>query len=186
MLHMHGHCRRPLHTCTHPRTHMRAAWHTPPHTIRTPRPRTATLVRVSFTKHGAPLAVLSTRHSFIYHAALQSWAALADGAFGMSMFASRLPNTSGELSQLQAAVNAGRPLASGGLGAAAERQAVDSRAHLEATMAAAVALGNADEYQDTLLAYVGHLTGARCGEADMEDALQHAHVIVLLDTSTEA
>lgn len=103
--------------------------------------------------------MLSTRHAFVYHAGLESWAALADGAFGMSMFASRLPSASGELSQLQAAVTAGRPLPAGGMGAAAQRQAVDSRAHLEASMAAALALGNADEYADTLLAYVGHLTG---------------------------
>lgn len=107
------------------------------------------------------MVVLSTRHAYIYHAALKSWAALADGAFGMSMFASRLPSASGELSALQAAVTAGQPPPGGGMGAAAARQAVDSRAHLEATMAAALALGNADEYQDILLAYVGHLTGTR-------------------------
>ncbi len=156
------------------------------HTFPPPTHSTVTLANISFSHQHTPIAVLTNRHAYVYHQPLATWATLADDAFGMSIFATRRPPTAlphnpahttttsatvavtatgGALSTLQAAVTAGRvgPLLGGpsSLGAVAERQAVDSRGHLETNMAAAVALGSVEEYTQAVVAYVGHLTSMR-------------------------
>lgn len=116
---------------------------------------------------GLPLAVLSDGTAHAYHAGMAAWMRVADASFPSSAFHSILRAPSGELGQLQSeavgsaaarrtdmlASLAAPPAARGGQATGAA-----SRAHLEANIAAALALQSAADYRRWLLTYARHLS----------------------------
>ncbi|CAN0141441.1 unnamed protein product [Ectocarpus fasciculatus] len=127
---------------------------------------------------GAPGGSLQ---AFTFHLGLETWVRVADGRSALSDFYSSGPCTSpstrgGVLSALQRGVRSGaapspgailqaskagkRPAAAmAGAGAPAREslQSAVTRGHLEESLSAAVLLGSAEEFEDVLRAYAGHL-----------------------------
>jgi len=121
---------------------------------------------------GIPVAVLTDMTAAAFHPTLKAWLRVADTAFpasaygvsggGGGSFAAGAAGR-GELEALQvAAAGAGPPGTLAPMlarGSAADQ----SRAHLEANLASAAALGSPTEYRGWLLAYAGHLAAAGDG-----------------------
>ncbi|KAL9275948.1 HIRA-like protein [Drosera capensis] len=119
---------------------------------------TIKVISAKLSKSGSPLVVLATRHAFLFDRNLKCWLRVADDCFPASNFASsfNLGSTqSGELAALQVDVRkflARKP----GWSRVAD-DGVQTRAHLEAQLASALALKSPNEYHQCLLSYVRFL-----------------------------
>lgn len=119
---------------------------------------TIKIISAKLSKSGSPLVVLATRHAFLFDMSLKCWLRVADDYFPASNFASSwsLGSTqSGELAVLQVDVRkflARKP----GWSRVAD-DGMQTRAHLEAQLASALALKSPNEYRQCLLSYVRYL-----------------------------
>lgn len=119
---------------------------------------TIKVMSAKLSKSGSPLVVLATRHAFLFDMNLKCWLRVADDCFPASNFASsfNLGSTqSGELAALQVDVRkflARKP----GWSRVAD-DGVQTRTHLEAQLASALALKSPNEYRQCLLSYVRFL-----------------------------
>ncbi|GAB2234838.1 hypothetical protein Droror1_Dr00004105 [Drosera rotundifolia] len=119
---------------------------------------TIKVISAKLSKSGSPLVVLATRHAFLFDMNLKCWLRVADDCFPASNFASsfNLGSTqSGELAALQVDVRkflARKP----GWSRVAD-DGVQTRTHLEAQLASALALKSPNEYRQCLLSYVRFL-----------------------------
>ncbi|KAJ9507589.1 hypothetical protein QJQ45_019230, partial [Haematococcus lacustris] len=115
------------------------------------------VVRLAAT--GAPVVVLRNHHAYTFHTHMACWMRIADDSAPASQFHSAMAATHGDLGRAQADVAAARRP---GDVLAAARQAPDvlhrsARAHLEANVAAALALRSGPEWRRWLLTYVRQL-----------------------------
>lgn len=146
----------------------------------------ASVARAGVTPEGMPLVMLACHgapggslQAFTFHLGLETWVRVADGRSALSDFYSSGPCTSpstrgGVLSALQRGVRSGaspspgailqaskagkRPaVAMAGAPARESLQSAVTRGHLEESLSTAVLLGNAEEFEDVLRAYAGHL-----------------------------
>ncbi|OAY81947.1 Protein HIRA [Ananas comosus] len=107
---------------------------------------------------GSPLVVLATRHAFLFDMSLKCWLRIADDCFPGSNYASSfsLSSTqSGELGKLQ--VDVGKFMARKPSWSRVTDDGVQTRAHLETQLAAALALKSPQEYRQCLLSYIRFL-----------------------------
>lgn len=116
------------------------------------------IISAKLSKSGSPLVVLATRHAFLFDMSLKCWLRVADDCFPASNFASSWSMgsaQSGELAALQVDVRkflARKP----GWSRVAD-DGMQTRAHLEAQLASALALKSPNEYRQCLLSYVRYL-----------------------------
>lgn len=116
------------------------------------------MISAKLSRSGSPLVVLATRHAFLFDMCLKCWLRVADDCFPASNFASSwsLGSThSGELAALQVDVRKFLARKPGWTRIADD--GMQTRAHLEAQLASALALKSATEYRQCLLAYVRYL-----------------------------
>ncbi|KAL2899482.1 Protein HIRA [Bienertia sinuspersici] len=116
------------------------------------------IISAKLSKSGSPLVVLATRHAFLFDMSLKCWLRVADDCFPASNFASSWnlgSSQSGELAALQVDVRkflARKP----GWSRVAD-DGMQTRSHLEAQLASALALKSPNEYRQCLLSYVRYL-----------------------------
>ncbi|KAL0026450.1 hypothetical protein WJX79_010832 [Trebouxia sp. C0005] len=122
--------------------------------------------QVQLSKDGGVHALLSNRTAWLWHTGLACWLCLADSAFAASPFTSLLPLNpalQGDLGRIQQqASSSGRGLPPGTLlsSTGSLRTGLgQGRGHLEANMAAALALQSPEEYKRWLSTYASHLAG---------------------------
>eukprot|EP01018_Ginkgo_biloba_P012645 Gb_02983 [translate_table: standard] len=113
------------------------------------------VISARFSQSGTPLVVLATRHAFLFHMSMKCWLRVADDCFPASNFSSSWPISSsrdGELAALQA--DAGK-FATRNISwsRALSEDKMQTRAHLEAQLASALALKSPIEYRQCLLSY---------------------------------
>ncbi|XP_057534112.1 protein HIRA-like isoform X2 [Amaranthus tricolor] len=119
---------------------------------------TIKIISAKLSKSGAPLVVLATRHAFLFDMSLKCWLRVADDCFPASNFASSWnlgSSQSGELATLQIDVRkflARKP----GWSRVAD-DGMQTRSHLEAQLASALALKSPFEYRQCLMSYVRYL-----------------------------
>uniref|UniRef100_A0A7N0UXB4 Protein HIRA n=1 Tax=Kalanchoe fedtschenkoi TaxID=63787 RepID=A0A7N0UXB4_KALFE len=116
------------------------------------------VISAKLSKSGAPLVVLATRHAFLFDMGLMCWLRVADDCFPASNFASSWnlgAANSGELAALQ--VDVRKYLARKPGWSRVTDDGVQTRAHLEAQLASALALKSPNEYRQCLLSYVRYL-----------------------------
>ncbi|CAM8964189.1 unnamed protein product [Rhodiola kirilowii] len=116
------------------------------------------VISAKLSKSGAPLVVLATRHAFLFDMSLMCWLRVADDCFPASNFASSWnlgAANSGELAALQ--VDVRKYLARKPGWSRFTDDGVQTRAHLEAQLASALALKSPNEYRQSLLSYVRFL-----------------------------
>ncbi|EPS73840.1 hypothetical protein M569_00903 [Genlisea aurea] len=126
---------------------------------------TIKVISAKLSKSGSPLLVLATRHAYLFDMDLMCWLRVADDCFPASNFASSWGLSSahgGELAHLQ--VDIRKYLARKPGWSRVTDDGIQTRAHLEAQLASALALDSPNEYCQCLLSYVRFL--AR--EADQE------------------
>ncbi|OAY81950.1 Protein HIRA [Ananas comosus] len=119
---------------------------------------TPQVISVRFSRSGSPLVVLATRHAFLFDMSLKCWLRIADDCFPGSNYASSfsLSSTqSGELGKLQ--VDVGKFMARKPSWSRVTDDGVQTRAHLETQLAAALALKSPQEYRQCLLSYIRFL-----------------------------
>nr|CAD1838553.1 unnamed protein product [Ananas comosus var. bracteatus] len=119
---------------------------------------TIRVISVRFSRSGSPLVVLATRHAFLFDMSLKCWLRIADDCFPGSNYASSfsLSSTqSGELGKLQ--VDVGKFMARKPSWSRVTDDGVQTRAHLETQLAAALALKSPQEYRQCLLSYIRFL-----------------------------
>lgn len=108
-----------------------------------------------FSRSGAPLVVLATCHAFLFHMGMKCWLRVADDCFPASNFTSSWPVSSiqdGELAALQA--DAGKfAMRNISWSSTSSEDKMQTRAHLEAQIASAMALKSPIEYRQCLLSY---------------------------------
>ncbi|CAH9093799.1 unnamed protein product [Cuscuta epithymum] len=120
---------------------------------------TIKVISVKISKSGSPLAVLATRHAYLFDMSLMCWLRVADDCFPASNFASSWNLGSfhgGELAALQ--VDVRKFLARKPGWSRVTDDGTQTRAHLEAQLASALALESSNEYRQCLLSYVRFLT----------------------------
>ncbi|KMT05507.1 hypothetical protein BVRB_7g176310 [Beta vulgaris subsp. vulgaris] len=119
---------------------------------------TIKIISAKLSKSGSPLVVLATRHAFLFDMSLKCWLRVADDCFPASNFASSWnlgSSQSGELATLQVDVRkflARKP----GWSRVAD-DGMQTRSHLEAQLASALALRSPNEYRQCLMSYVRYL-----------------------------
>lgn len=116
------------------------------------------VISAKLSKSGFPLVVLATRHAFLFDMSLMCWLRVADDCFPASNFASSWNLGSvhgGELAGLQ--VDVRKFLARKPGWSRVTDDGVQTRAHLEAQLASALALKSPNEYRQCLLSYIRFL-----------------------------
>ncbi|XP_038723909.1 protein HIRA-like isoform X2 [Tripterygium wilfordii] len=119
---------------------------------------TIKVIAAKLSKSGAPLVVLATRHAFLFDTNLMCWLRVADDCFPASNFSSSWnlgSIQSGELAALQ--VDVRKYLARKPGWSRVTDDGVQTRAHLEAQLASALALESPNEYRQCLLSYIRFL-----------------------------
>ncbi|KAG4974322.1 hypothetical protein JHK87_031143 [Glycine soja] len=119
---------------------------------------TIKVIFARLSKSGSPLVVLATRQAFLFDMSLKCWLRVADDCFPASNFASSWSMgsiQSGELAALQ--VDVRKYLARKPGWTRLTDDGVQTRAHLEAQLASALALESSKEYRQCLLSYVHFL-----------------------------
>ncbi|XP_057480797.1 protein HIRA-like isoform X2 [Actinidia eriantha] len=119
---------------------------------------TIKIISAKLSKSGSPLVILATRHAFLFDMSLMCWLRVADDCFPASNFASSWNlglTPSGELAALQ--VDVRKFLARKPGWSRVTDDGVQTRAHLEAQMASALALKSPTEYRQCLLSYIRFL-----------------------------
>ncbi|KAH1225246.1 Protein HIRA [Glycine max] len=117
--------------------------------------RTIKVIFARLSKSGSPLVVLATRQAFLFDMSLKCWLRVADDCFPASNFASSWSMgsiQSGELAALQ--VDVRKYLARKPGWTRLTDDGVQTRAHLEAQLASALALESSKEYRQCLLSYM--------------------------------
>ncbi|XP_057850963.2 protein HIRA isoform X2 [Cryptomeria japonica] len=116
---------------------------------------TIKVISARFSKSGNPLVVLATRHAFIFHVSMRCWLRVADDCFPASNFSSTLPVRTSQDCELAALQADACKFAMRNISwsRALSEDKMQTRAHLEARLAAALALKSAVEYRQCLLAY---------------------------------
>ncbi|XP_060169818.1 protein HIRA isoform X1 [Lycium barbarum] len=116
------------------------------------------VISAKLSKSGFPLVVLVTRHAYLFDMSLMCWLRVADDCFPASNFSSSWSSGSlhgGELGALQ--VDVRKFLARRPGWSRVTDDGVQTRAHLEAQLASALALKSPSEYRQCLLSYVRFL-----------------------------
>ncbi|KAI3450698.1 hypothetical protein Pfo_007363 [Paulownia fortunei] len=116
---------------------------------------TIKVISAKLSKSGFPLVVLATRHAYLFDMSLMCWLRVADDCFPASNFASSWTLGSahgGELASLQ--VDVRKFLARKPGWSRVTDDGMQTRAHLEAQLASALALNSPNEYRQCLLSYV--------------------------------
>ncbi|KAG8387508.1 hypothetical protein BUALT_Bualt02G0028400 [Buddleja alternifolia] len=119
---------------------------------------TIKVISAKISKSGSPLVVLATRHAYLFDMSLMCWLRVADDCFPASNFASSWTLGSahaGELAALQ--VDVRKFLARKPGWSRVTDDGVQTRAHLEAQLASALALMSPNEYRQCLLSYIRFL-----------------------------
>ncbi|KAM7528104.1 hypothetical protein LguiB_031514 [Lonicera macranthoides] len=118
---------------------------------------TIKVISAKLSKSGFPLVVLATRHAFLFDTSLMCWLRVADDCFPASNFASswNMGSVHGELAGLQ--VDVRKFLARKPGWSRVTDDGVQTRAHLEAQLASALALKSPNEYRQCLLSYIRFL-----------------------------
>ncbi|CAA0810678.1 homolog of histone chaperone HIRA [Striga hermonthica] len=119
---------------------------------------TIKIISAKLSKSGSPLVVLATRHAYLFDMSLMCWLRVADDCFPASNFASSWTVGStlgGELASLQNDVR--KFLARKPGWSRVTDDGVQTRAHLEAQLASALALNSPTEYRQSLLSYIRFL-----------------------------
>lgn len=119
---------------------------------------TIKVITAKLSKSGFPLVVLATRHAYLFDMGLMCWLRVADDCFPASNFSSSWSSGSlhgGELAALQ--VDVKKFLARRPGWSRVTDDGVQTRAHLEAQLASALALKSPSEYRQCLLSYVRFL-----------------------------
>ncbi|CAN4107249.1 unnamed protein product [Withania somnifera] len=119
---------------------------------------TIKVISAKLSKSGFPLVVLATRHAYVFDMSLMCWLRVADDCFPASNFSSSWSTGSlhgGELAALQ--VDVKKFLARRPGWSRVTDDGVQTRAHLEAQLASALALKSTSEYRQCLLSYVRFL-----------------------------
>ncbi|KAL0436310.1 UNVERIFIED_CONTAM: protein HIRA [Sesamum radiatum] len=119
---------------------------------------TIKVISAKLSKSGSPLVVLATRHAYLFDTSLMCWLRVADDCFPASNFSSSWTLGSahdGELAALQ--VDVRKFLARKPGWSRVTDDGVQTRAHLEAQLASALALNSPNEYRQCLLSYVRFL-----------------------------
>lgn len=137
------------------------------------KPAQATLVRAialgRITEAGEPILVMSDRHAFVYSRNFCAWLRVADDSSPNSEYARTLASTKkvGMLRSLQAGIgtSSAPPPALSGM-SDLRRAAVESLAHLETLLEAAVALGSAEDYRYYLASYSARIAAAVTDEVE--------------------
>lgn len=116
------------------------------------------VISAKLSRSGTPLVVLATRHAFLFDMSLMCWLRVADDCFPASNFASSWnlgSIQSGELAALQ--VDVRKYLARKPGWSRVTDDGVQTRAHLEAQLASALAMKSPNEYRQCLLSYIRFL-----------------------------
>ncbi|KAG6433091.1 hypothetical protein SASPL_104698 [Salvia splendens] len=116
------------------------------------------VISAKLSKSGSPLVVLATRHAYLFDMSLKCWLRVADDCFPASNFSSSWTLGSalgGELAALQ--VDVRKYLARKPGWSRVTDDGMQTRAHLEAQLASALALNSPNEYRQCLLSYVRFL-----------------------------
>ncbi|KAL6779506.1 HIRA1 [Auxenochlorella protothecoides x Auxenochlorella symbiontica] len=123
----------------------------------------ARLAGLALSAAGAPVATLSDGAAYVYAPGLDAWTRAAEAGVGASAHRpGPLLAGAGELERMQAeALAAGAGAAPARALAVHRGDAAATRAHLEASLAAALALRSAEEYRSWLLKYASFLAEAR-------------------------
>ncbi|PWA89475.1 protein HIRA [Artemisia annua] len=119
---------------------------------------TVKVISAKLSKSGSPLVTLATRHAFMFDMSLKCWLRVADDCFPASNFASSFNlgfPQNGELAALQ--VDVRKFLARKPGWSRVTDDGVQTRAHLEAQLASALALKSPNEYRQCLLSYIRFL-----------------------------
>ncbi|XP_052203164.1 protein HIRA isoform X2 [Diospyros lotus] len=119
---------------------------------------TIKIITAKLSKSGFPLVVLATRHAFLFDMNLMCWLRVADDSFPGSNFSSSWnlgSNQSSELAALQ--VDVRKFLARKPGWSRVTDDGVQTRAHLEAQLASALALKSPNDYRQCLLSYIRFL-----------------------------
>nr|GEZ73120.1 protein HIRA isoform X1 [Tanacetum cinerariifolium] len=109
---------------------------------------TVKVISAKLSKSGSPLVTLATRHAFMFDMSLMCWLRVADDCFPASNFASSFNlgfPQNGELAALQ--VDVRKFLARKPGWSRVTDDGVQTRAHLEAQLASALALKSPNEYR---------------------------------------
>ncbi|XP_051113355.1 protein HIRA isoform X2 [Andrographis paniculata] len=131
------------------------------------------VISAKLSKAGSPLVVLATRHAYLFDTSLMCWLRVADDCFPASNFASSwtLGSThGGELAALQ--VDVRKYLARKPGWSRVTDDGLQTRAHLEAQMASALALNSPNEYRQCLLSYVRFLA-READEARLQEVCEN-------------
>lgn len=119
---------------------------------------TIKVISAKLSKSGSPLVVLATRHAYLFDMSLKCWLRVADDCFPASNFSSSWNLGSalgGELAALQ--VDVRKYLARKPGWSRVTDDGMQTRAHLEAQLASALALNSPNEYRQCLLSYIRFL-----------------------------
>ncbi|GFQ06080.1 protein hira [Phtheirospermum japonicum] len=119
---------------------------------------TIKVISAKLSKSGSPLIVLATRHAYLFDMNLMCWLRVADDCFPASNFTSSWTLGSahgGELASLQ--VDVRKFLARKPGWSRVTDDGMQTRAHLEAQLASALALNSPTEYRQCLLSYIRFL-----------------------------
>ncbi|TVU10554.1 hypothetical protein EJB05_44095 [Eragrostis curvula] len=114
------------------------------------------VISAKFSRCGSPLVVLASRHAFLYDMNMKCWLRIADDCFPASNFASSFSSSQGgELGKLQ--IDIGKFMARKPIWSRVTDDGLQTRAHLETQLAAALALKSPQEYRQCLLSYIRFL-----------------------------
>ncbi|KAL2536132.1 histone chaperone HIRA [Forsythia ovata] len=119
---------------------------------------TIKVISAKLSKSGFPLVVLATRHAYLFDMSLMCWLRVADDCFPTSNFSSSWNFSSahgGELADLQ--IDVRKFLARKPGWSRVTDDGLQTRAHLEAQLASAIALKSSSEYHQCLLSYIRFL-----------------------------
>ncbi|KAI4373582.1 hypothetical protein MLD38_011695 [Melastoma candidum] len=119
---------------------------------------TIKVISAKLSRSGSPLVVLATRHAYMFDMGLMCWMRVADDCFPASTFSSSWSLgsvQSGELASLQ--MDLRKYMARKPGWSRFTDDGVQTRGHLEAQVASALALKSAGEYRQCLLSYVRFL-----------------------------
>ncbi|KAL2511099.1 histone chaperone HIRA [Abeliophyllum distichum] len=119
---------------------------------------TIKVISAKLSKSGFPLVVLATRHAYLFDMSLMCWLRVADDSFPASNFSSSWNFSSvhgGELADLQ--IDVRKFLARKPGWSRVTDDGLQTRAHLEAQLASAIALKSSSEYHQCLMSYIRFL-----------------------------
>ncbi|XP_022872287.1 protein HIRA isoform X3 [Olea europaea var. sylvestris] len=120
---------------------------------------TIKVISAKLSKCGFPLVVLATHHSYLFDMSLMCWLRVADDCYTASNFSSSWNFSSAhgsELADLQ--IDVRKFLARKPGWNRVTDDGLQTRAHLEAQLASAIALKSSSEYHQCLLYYIRFLT----------------------------